>query len=248
MALELMDEHEQSELVRNWLRDNLGSIVVGVLVGIGLLVGWQQWKRWEVTQAQRAQMDYHALVEAADKGDADAATRLGEKLRREHDGTSYAALGALRDAADAVKRGDNDAAATALERARAGAKLPALKDLVTIRLARLRLGAGKADDALKLVGEVGRGGYDAMAAELRGDALVTLGRVDEARTAYDDALARIDAGSPQRQFVEMKRDDIAAPATAAAPATPEAAAPAAAAPAAPEAAKPDAPATEGSGP
>ncbi len=227
MAIELMDEHEQSELVRNWLRENLGAIVVGVLVGIGLLVGYNQWQRWEATQSQRAQLDYHALVVGAEKGHADALAKLGEKLRKEHDGTSYAALGALREAADAVKRGDGEAAATALERARADAKLPALKDLVTIRLARLRLGAGKADAALKLAGEVGTGGYAALAAELRGDALVQLGRVDEARVAYDDALSRIDPGSPQRGFVEMKRDDIAAaPAAPVAPAAP--AAPAAA--------------------
>jgi predicted negative regulator of RcsB-dependent stress response len=119
MALELMNDHEQSELVRNWLRQNVGSILVGVLIGLGLIVGWQQWQRMQRTQAQQAQIDYRELVKAVDAGKPEDAAKLATTLRSDHAKSAYASLSALRDAADAVKRGELDAAATSLEWARA---------------------------------------------------------------------------------------------------------------------------------
>jgi predicted negative regulator of RcsB-dependent stress response len=44
--------------------------------------------------------------------------------------------------------------------------------------------------------------------ELRGDALVALGRKDEARTAYTDALTNLDANAPNHAFLEMKLNDL----------------------------------------
>jgi predicted RNA polymerase sigma factor len=64
-----------------------------------------------------------------------------------------------------------------------------------------------------------------------------LNRGAEARTAYDEALTLLDPGSPERNFVEMKRDDLPEAAVAATPAAPAAATPAPAASPAPEGAK-----------
>ncbi len=48
MALELMDEHERGETVRAWLRQNGGSIVTGIAVGLALIFGWQWYQRSKV--------------------------------------------------------------------------------------------------------------------------------------------------------------------------------------------------------
>jgi len=216
MALELMNDHEQSELVRNWIRQNVGSILVGVLIGLGLIVGWQQWQRMQQTQAQQAQLDYRELVKAVDAGKPEDAGKLAATLRSDHAKSAYATLSALRDAADAVKRGDLDAAAVSLEWAYANAVFPALKELAALRLGQVRLAQGQPDQALRLAGEAGAGGYKGLAAELRGDALVALDRGTEARTAYEEALATLDAGVPQRAYIEMKRDEAPQAATPAA--------------------------------
>lgn len=222
MALELLNEHEQSELVRSWLRQNLGSILVGILVGLGLVVGWQQWQRSQRGHAEHAQLDYRALVEAVDAGKPDEAAKLAGSLRADYAKSAYASLSALRDAADAVKKGDMDAASKSLEWAYAHAQFAALKELAALRLGQVRLAQGKADEALRLATEAGAGGFKAVAADLRGDALLALERGIEARAAYEEALANLDAASPQRAYIEMKRDDTpaAAPAAAAAVAAP----------------------------
>ena len=41
MAIDdLLDEHEQSERVRSWLRKNGASILGGVVIAIGAIAGW----------------------------------------------------------------------------------------------------------------------------------------------------------------------------------------------------------------
>jgi predicted negative regulator of RcsB-dependent stress response len=101
---------------------------------------------------------------------------------------------------------------------RAHAKLPELAELATLRLARLQLAQGQADQALKLVGELKADAHRALALELKGDALTALKRTDEARTAYDEALTALDATAPTRPYLEMKRNELGnATAAAAAP-------------------------------
>jgi predicted negative regulator of RcsB-dependent stress response len=231
MSLEDLDEHEQGERVRQWLRQNGGSIVLGIGAGIAALFGYNYWQGMQKERVSDAQAAFQVLLDAEQKQDADGAQAAAVKVRGEFPGTPYAAFAAFFEARDALKKSDLAAAEAALATATAKSSgLQALDQLATLRLAQVRLAKGEAQAALDLVGTVDSEGYKALAGELRGDALVALGKRDEARAAYEEALATLDAGSPQRTFVEMKRDDLtvaSAPVPAAAPATP-ATAPAAA--------------------
>lgn len=233
MALELMDEHEQGELVRNWLRQNAVAILVGVLAGLALIVGWQQWQAHQRDSSAAAQLGFKSYAEAVDKKDVEAAKKSAADLRAKFADSPYATFAALRQAQEATRSGDGKAAVEALEWARANAPMVQLKELATLRLARAKLGVGAAQEALTLIGDVKDEGYKAMVAELRGDAFVALNRAPEARTAYDEALTLLDPNSPERNFVEMKRDDLPEGAVAAASAAPAPAAPATTAPATP---------------
>lgn len=209
MALELMDEHEQSEFVRNWLKQNLNAILLGIAVGAAALFGWNAWQDRKVERAGRAQAQYTALVAAYEAKDADAIAKLDRELREEYAGTPYAVFAAMREAQAKLEAKDPKAAAAALSWAREHATLGPVRDLATLRLARVRLDAGDAQAALDLAAEPGSTAYKALAAETRGDALLALGRTADASRAYEEALTELDATSPRRAFVEMKRDDAA---------------------------------------
>ncbi len=206
MAIEMMDEHEQSEFVRNWLRQNINAIVIGIVVGIGALFGWNQWKSMKVERASQAQSQYAALIAAYDADDADTVAKLRAEIREKYAATPYAVFAALREAQEQLEAKDTKAAAAELEWAREHATLGPLRDLATLRLAQARLAEGQAQAALDLATGVSNA-YRAIAAEIRGDALRALGRASEAGRAYDEALTALDASSPRRGFVEMKRDD-----------------------------------------
>jgi predicted negative regulator of RcsB-dependent stress response len=226
MALDELDEHEQGERVRQWLRQNGGAIILGLGAGIGALGGWQYWESVKRERTAQAQIEFRALLDAETANDADAVSKALATLRGDYANTPYGVFAALSEARDAVKKGDLAAAAQSLEWAR-GVKvdLPALSDLVRLRLAQVKLAQGEAQAVVDLLQGLDAGGYKGLAADLRGDALVALGRNDDARLAYEDALSALESGNPQRDFVVMKRDDLAA-APVAAPATPAAAAPA----------------------
>ena len=60
MAVELYDDHEQSERVRNWISENGVSIVMGVVLALAGIFGWRQWQDYQVVQAPLAKEYYVA--------------------------------------------------------------------------------------------------------------------------------------------------------------------------------------------
>ena len=94
-----------------------------------------------------------------------------------------------------------------------------LKAIARFRLAEVQLDEKQYDDALRTLDAKHRDAFAGVYADLRGDALAAAGRVAEARTAYQTALAKLDPKSPYRNYVQVKHDALggAAPAAAAAP-------------------------------
>ncbi len=199
MALDdLLDEHEQSERVRNWLKDNGAGLVGGVALGLAVIFGWQWWQRDQAQRAVDANLEYQAAMQAMTGAD-ETGVRTAVEAMREGD-SAYADLASLRLARMQVEAGETEQAIQTLTSVRAD---PALQPLVQVRLARLLLDAGKADEAIAAVGDA----RDSASAEVRGDALMAAGKRDEARAAYLDALTLMDVAAPQRRLVELKLTD-----------------------------------------
>ena len=221
MAFDVLDEHEQGELVQKWLRENAVSIATGIVLGLVLLFGWQQWKAHRARQAADAAIQYQSFVDAVDAKHNDDAMKIAEALRKDYANSAYAVFAAIRSAELAIASGDPKAAADDLAWAEDQAGAPALKSLVAIDRARVKLASGDAEAALAIVDAVPKDSYVTIVGELRGDILAKLGRTDEARKAYQDALTHIEPQAPSRSFVQMKLADLGAlPAAAATSATP----------------------------
>lgn len=210
MAFEVLDEHEQGELVQKWLRENVLTILIGVGLGLVLIFGWQQWNSHRARHNIDAATQFDVLTGDADKKDFDAVKQIAEKLKADYGDTPYAVLASMREAEFAVQRADLDGARAALDWAYQHAGIDALKALAGVRLARVELARKKPQDALDLLAKLPPSAYTAQIGELRGDALVALGRTDDARTAYSDALANLDPNASNRTFVQMKLNDLGA--------------------------------------
>jgi predicted negative regulator of RcsB-dependent stress response len=198
---ELLDEHEQGERVRNWLKNNGAGLIGGIGLGLAVIFGWQWWQQRQQQQHEQAYAGYQTALETLQgqggkpvdlKQAQAAATKLGD--------TVYADMAALRVAGAQVEAGEIDAAIATL---RALQPDPALQALVNLRLARLLTETGKADEALKLLGDAS----DSASLEARGDALMAASKRDQARDAYLKALTGLDVAAPQRRLVELKLTD-----------------------------------------
>lgn len=208
MAFDVLDEHEQGELVQKWLRENAFSIIIGVGLGLLLIFGWRQWDVHKAGHSLDAAVQYGVFGADLDKKDVDGAKAVGAKIQSDFADTPYATLVALRLAEVQAAKGDADGARANLENAYQHAQNDALKTLAGLSLARVELAQKKAQDALDLLEKLPAAGYSALRDELRGDALVALGRKDDARNAYTNALTNLDAGAPNHAFVEMKLSDL----------------------------------------
>lgn len=197
MAIDdLLDEHEQGERVRTWLRKNALGILGGLALGIAAIYGWRAWVSHQASQQEQAHTAYAQALKQLDAGQVDQAGTL----LAGQEGT-YATLAALRVAKAQVEAGKPDEAIATLRGIQVD---PSLREVVDERLAQLFNATGKPEEALKLL----EGDAGSTALELRGDALLASGNRDQARDAYADALAGTDVASPARRRIELKLQEV----------------------------------------
>ena len=200
MAIDdLLDEHEQGERVRLWLRENGAGLIGGVLLGLVVIGGWQWWQKQRDARRMHTGEQFQAVVDAVAAKQLKPAQQLAAKLPQ---GT-YATLAALDLAKAQVDAGQRDAAIATLRATQA--QDPTLAAVVAQRLAQLLVDAGKPRDALALLA---RDSTDVATQQVRGDALLALGQAADARAAYALALAHADVGSPQRRLLELKLSQV----------------------------------------
>lgn len=197
---ELLDEHEQGERVRSWLRKNGAGLLGGVCVGLAMIVGWQWWQKQHATQAAEANTRYDAVTKSIAAKDLDKASKDMAALATDGSGV-YAELAALRLAKAQADAGKTDDAIKTLREVKADS---AFRLVIDQRLARLLIEAGKPADAGALLANAD----DAISLEIRADALVAQGKQDAARDLYTKALTTVDVASPQRRLLETKLMDV----------------------------------------
>ena len=206
MAIDQLDEYEQGEKVRSWLRENGSSLLTGILLGLALILGYQWYQGSQVREKENAAAQYQALADAIKaKDDAKIKTFAGE-IHAKYADSPFAALANLRQAQYLQAGGKNDEAIALLR----GAKVPtdpALAELQVLRLSRLLLIAGKPADALKAIEGRTDSLFPAVLAELRGDIQLALGKREDARKSYEQAMTTLDEAAPMRRVVELKLID-----------------------------------------
>lgn len=198
MAIDdILDEHEQSERVLEWLRRNGAGLIGGVVLGMAAIGGWKFWEGRQQTQ-QMAQADqYQVAREAIEAGDAQAAAKVAEL------GDSvYASLARLQLAGAQANAGEREAAIETLESVKAS--VPVIDSIVDQRVARLLIADGKPDAAIELLGD----NTDPAALEILGDAQFAKGERAAARDRYVQALGKLEVGSPQRRLLELKLTEV----------------------------------------
>lgn len=199
MAIDdLLDEHEQSERVLQWLRSNGAGLIGGIALGLAAIGGWKWWDHRTEQQGMDMATQYQATIDAIEAKDKTA----DAKLKALPSGGSYHALAALELARSQVDAKQNAAALASLRSIHSDD--PAIVQVVNQRVARLLIDSKQADAALKMLADANT----ASGIEVRGDAHFALGQKEQARTAYAEALAKLDVASPHRRLLELKLTEV----------------------------------------
>jgi predicted negative regulator of RcsB-dependent stress response len=207
-------EEEQLEAVKRWWKENGTSTVVGLVIGIAMIVGWNLWQEHKKDQANQASALYDQLIKASETNQKDSVDKLAKHLTEQFAGTNYAAYAGLFEAKFKVDQGDMAAAKEILKKLVAGSDKE-LSNIARIRLVKLMLASGEYEQGLQMINGADQSAvakfsdnYD----ELVGDLYVALDRLDEARTSYQKALKN----GYQSPLLQLKIDDLTAPETIAA--------------------------------
>ena len=199
-------EEEQVEALKRWWKENGTSTIVGLVVGIVIILGWNYWQDHKKDQAAQASLTYGQLLKALDEDKKDTAEKLAERMQEQFKSTEYAAYSGLVQAKLKSQQGDFAAAKQILKAIATGSNKQ-LSNIAKIRLVRLMLATGEYEQGLQVINEVdakAAASYSANYDELVGDLYVALDRLDEARTSYQNALRN----GQQSPLLQFKIDDL----------------------------------------
>lgn len=207
--VEIYDTHEQSEIVKGWLRENGGAIVLGLVLAFGSLFGFKQWQLWSQNQNQQASAEYDVMRSLLSDENLDAAVANYETLKAEFPKSAYTSLASLHMAKARLEAGQVDLAVQLLEHAMNNAQPESMQVVARERLARVRFDQGDSDAALALLNSApSDSGFIAQFAEIRGDISRMKGEFSEAARYYNEALGALEEGTGNRAFLEVKLEAV----------------------------------------
>jgi predicted negative regulator of RcsB-dependent stress response len=198
-----LNEQEQWEFVRGWLRENGPWLVAGVALAAFAVWGWRAWQGRQEARLLEASAQYEQLVAAFAKDDMPTVRSLADKLAAEHPRTGYAEHAQLTAARLEIENNQIPAALARLQKILTATADHELALVVRLRIARLQIDQAKPDDALATLAAAEPGAFAARYAEVRGDALWAKGDRPAALKAYREAQAAL-AGAPGGEMLALK--------------------------------------------
>lgn len=209
--VEVYDAHEQGEIVKKWLSENGSAIVMGLVIAFGGLFGFKQWQGWQENSRQAAAVEFEVMTDLLSTGQLDAAVANFQNLQDEYAKSPYTSMAALQFARARIAANQPDLAVGLYEFVMENGYPKAMKVVARERLARVLLDQGQPDAAMALIdGATDITGFESRFAEVRGDIHLDQGRVEDAVSAYQEALELLEPGAGDRGFLVMKLQSLGA--------------------------------------
>jgi predicted negative regulator of RcsB-dependent stress response len=200
-------EEEQLEAMRNFWR-KYGTLISTLLALCMLVfVGYKYWYWHQEKVTANASMAYENMMTAFSKENPNATKAYANQLIQDYSRTVYADVAKMMLAKVSVDA-NPDMAKTLLQNVIDSSGLRALKELATLRLARLYKAEKAYDKALALLAKVEDTQYLPVVNELKGDIYVAQGQLQKAILLYKEAMSDV---RPRGlgNFLEMKTNALA---------------------------------------
>lgn len=193
-------EEQQVEAIKNWLRENGKSVVLGAIIGLGALYGWRYYQTEQQILKEQASDAYSQVVTMIAENPENAEKAVNEFIASNQ--TGYADLVALQLAKSFVEKDDLVKAAAQLRLVQASDDV-VLQAIANLRLARIEIEQGHLDAAINELNKVTSESWKAQVEELRGDIALQQNNVEQAIAAYEASIA-----AAPSQVVQMKLDNL----------------------------------------
>jgi len=201
-------EEQQIEALKQWWKENGKSLIGGVIIGLGAVFGWRGWQAHLIAEAEAASNIYTDLIVEVRQGKSDKSREFANKLLSEYSSTTYATFASFILAKLDVEENQLDSAIIHLQWILDNSDQDELKHLARLRMARVLFDNNKPEQALSLLNTNDSGQFNASYEELKGDIFMQQGKIEDARAAYQHALANNSSPANDNSYLQMKLDDI----------------------------------------
>ncbi len=199
-------DDEQLRAIKEWWKENGRSVIAGVVIGVGSLIGWKGWNVYQEQQAIEASDQYSEMRNSILAQRIDSVVIQAEKLKTDYPSTPYASWSALLVAKGKESEGDTAAATENLQWVIDNGKQDTVIALAKLRLARIYIATSDYPNAQALLDQQYPLAYNSLLQELRGDLYAGRGDNQSARKAYDEAIFSSESGDVE--YLKMKRDNL----------------------------------------
>jgi predicted negative regulator of RcsB-dependent stress response len=201
------EEQERLAELKGWWEDNRWYVVGAIVAAILAFAAYQGWKAWNQRKADDAAAMYRPVAEAAKSNDPKKIAEVAKPVIDKHPGSFYASEAALLLAKTAFDANNLPEAQKQLEWVLSNG-VEEHRGVARQRLAAVLLEQKKYDEALKVLDATKDPAFTALAADMRGDIMLTQGRLDEARAAYKLAVDKAEPRNPVKQIAQTKLDAL----------------------------------------
>lgn len=206
MAYDL-EEQEQLDEFKAWWKQ-YGKLVTNlVLAALVAYAAYQGWNFYQSKQAVNASTEYQELM-VTDEKDLKAIQQKAAVLMDKYASTPYAGRAALFAAKANYQANEVKSAKAQLDWTVKHAKETSVAAIASLQLASILAEEKDYEGALKVLDAKHDAGFDGLFADLKGDVLVSLGKNEEAKAAYQLALAKLDPQGKYRTLTQQKLEAL----------------------------------------
>ena len=201
-------EDEQTEKIRHWWKKNGAAIIVGLVLGLGSVAGYQGWGLYQTRQAEAASDVYQEMLRNLENEALIRVRESADQLISKYGSTAYADAASLMLAKLDVEAGQLEQAGHHLSRVIDHSKDSAMQHVARLRLVTLALDQGDLNWADQLLASQPTGSFESRYDELRGEVFAARNDLKNAQNAYESALENAVVGSVAAQILERKLNSV----------------------------------------
>ena len=204
-----LDEKEQIEEIKSWLKENWLALVAGVIVGFGGLFSWNWYQDSVYESNTQALAIFDQAQQELTLGNFDTALALLQNLRSDYNSSPYTDFLGLLYSTYLLSDGNTADAAVEIEYVLNNTTDEYLRLIATWRLARVNVEMTNYDRALELVQNKNHA-LSANFTELEGDVYFFRGEFDLASNTYMSILSDDNINSIDLNTLMLKINNLAA--------------------------------------
>lgn len=184
-----LDDIERVEQIKSWLARYATPMIIGIILGLAVIYGWQYWQKQQLNQSNQAAAMYQQISQAWVNASLSQKQTMASQLVAQYPKTVYADLASLGLASLAVQQQDYAKAGQLLDAVAHQGHDAGLRAIATIRLARVLAAQGDVDKGLALLSSDIPDSFTVLVDATRGDLYMLQHNQAAAVKAYQAALA-----------------------------------------------------------